>query len=257
MIRAYRSEWLKLRRPAVLMGGGGAICVFAILAIVLGFRELSRGREGMSVALLSRSDGFMHVMGHASSFLGIIAVGIAAFAFASEFSLGTLRNLLVRQPNRLVLLTGKLAAVWSLIALAVVIAYVIAFPVALSTAPHYGVGTGLWTGSEGIRSLFAAMGNMVLATLGYALLGALLGLLLRSPAPAIVVGILYALPVEALLTGAFSSLRNVLFGDQLSIIAQGGTAEVSYTSALLVAGLWMLGGAVVGAAVFRVRDVVV
>ena len=95
---------------------------------------------------------------------------------------GTLRNLLVRQPRRLTLFAGKSIVVAALIAAFVVLAYFAAYPVALITAPHYGVSTAAWTTSAGVGSLFAGGADLVLSTLGYAVLGAVLGLILRSPA---------------------------------------------------------------------------
>jgi len=255
MIRAARSEWLKLRRPGMILGGVGGITVFSVLAILLGMRELTRQREGASVALYSQVDGFTQVMRHASAFLGIIALGIAAFAFATEFSTGTLRNLLVRQPHRVTLLAGKSLAVGSLLAIAVLIASAVSFPVALQTAPHYGVDTSLWTSSAGVGHLVGGAGNLVLSTLGYGLIGALLGVLMRSPAPAIVIGIAYVFAVEGLLTNAFTSLANILFASQLGAIANGGTPDVGYGTALVVAGVWAAGAAVIAAVVFRRRDV--
>jgi len=47
MIRAYTSEWLKIRRPATLVGGAGTMIGIAVLAIVLTLRRLgSTGGSG-------------------------------------------------------------------------------------------------------------------------------------------------------------------------------------------------------------------
>src|SRR4029077_15119436 len=134
----------------------------------------------------------------------------AAFAFSTEFSGGTLRNLLVRQPRRLTLFAGKGVVVAALIAGFVVLSYAVAFPVALVTAPHYGVSTSLWTTSSGVGAVLAGGGELVLSTLGDRDIGALLAVLLRSPAPAIVAGLAYVFAVEGLLTNSFASLSSVL-----------------------------------------------
>jgi hypothetical protein len=78
---------------------------------------------------------------------------------------------------------------------------------------------------------------------------------LRSPAPAILAGLAYVFAVEGLLTNSFATLGSVLFASQLDAIGHGGTADVGYLSALLVAGAWVIGFIALGALDFRRRDV--
>src|SRR5438128_1453012 len=124
MIPAFRSEWLKLWSPGVLLSGG-LMLGFAILGVVLG---MARGGGGeLSALTLSREDGFITVMARAPTFLGIVAVGIVAYSMAQEFTNGTLRNLLVREPRRLHLMAGKALGLASFVAAAVVLAVTVAF----------------------------------------------------------------------------------------------------------------------------------
>jgi ABC-2 type transport system permease protein len=252
---AVRSEWLKVRRPGILWGAALTIVVSAIAAVVVGLHELDRPRAHANINLYSQVDGFRAILQHSTDALTIVGLGFAAFAFATEFSSGTLRNLLVRKPQRLTLFAGKGLVVGMLLAVAVLLAYAVSFPAALVTAPHYGVSTSLWTTPAGIRSALAGGGDLVLSTLGYAVIGALLGVLLRSPAAAIVVGLVYVYAVEALLTNSFPSLSGILFVSQLDAIAHGGTADVDYASALLVAGIWAVGAIALGGSELRRRDV--
>lgn len=251
MTRSFASEWLKLRRPGVLLTSMAGTVGFSVLGIVFGLR-----RPELRTAVYAQYDGFVQLMSRATDFLGIVALGIAAFALASEYSNGTIRNLLVREPHRLRLLAGKVLAVMTLAGACVLLAYAVAFPVALAVAPGKGIATASWTTGAGIESLLAGAGEMLLSTAGYAILGALLGLALRNPAPAIVAGIAYMLPVEGLLVGSESSTRHVLFGQQMAAIAAGGTAQVALGTALLVGAAWVLGAAVVGGLLFRGRDIV-
>lgn len=252
---AIRSEWLKVRRTEIL---GTAIVVTLILSVagvIVGLHELDRPRAHANVTLYSQTSGFRAILAHSTDFLAIVGLGFAAFAFSTEFSGGTLRNLLVRQPRRLTLFAGKSIVVAALIAAFVVLAYFASYPVALVTAPHYGVSTAAWTTPAGVGSLFAGGGDLVLSTLGYAVLGALLGLVLRSPAPAIVAGLAYVFAVEGLLTNSFASLSNVLFASQLDAIGHGGTADVGYASAIVVAGAWVAGFILFGGLDVRRRDI--
>jgi hypothetical protein len=78
---------------------------------------------------------------------------------------------------------------------------------------------------------------------------------LRSPAPAIVAGLAYVFAVEGLLTNSFASLSGVLFASQLDAIGRGGTVDVGYGSALIVAAAWAIGLIVVGGLDLRRRDI--
>jgi ABC-2 type transport system permease protein len=252
---AVLSEWLKLRRAIILGTTAAVTIVLSVSAVIVGLHELDRPRRHANVALYSQTDGFQAILAHSTDFLAIVGLGFAAFAFSTEFSGGTLRNLLVRQPRRLILFAGKSVVVAAVITAVVLLAYFASYPVALVTAPHYGVSTSLWTTSAGVTSLLSGGGDLVLSTLGYAILGALLGVLLRSPAPAIVAGLAYVFAVEGLLTNSFASLSSVLFASQLDAIGHGGTVDVGYRSALAVAAVWAIGLIIVGGFDLRRRDI--
>ena len=252
---AILSEWLKVRRLSILGTTIVTTIVLAAAGAIVGLHELDRPRAKANVTLYSQTDGFRAILAHSTDFLAIVGLGFAAFAFSTEFSGGTLRNLLVRQPKRLTLFAGKSVVIAALITAFVLLAYAASYPVALITAPHYGVSTALWTTAAGVKSLFAGGLDLVLSTLGYSIFGALLGVVLRSPAPAIVAGLAWVFAVEGLLTNSFASLTNILFASQLDAIGHGGTVDVGYGSALLVAAAWAIGMVVVGGVDLRRRDV--
>ncbi len=151
-----------------------------------------------------------------------------AISIAGEYSQGTLRNLLVRQPRRVRLLAGKLLALAGFTTIAIVAAEVVAVATAFALAPSQDVATTAWFTSAGWAALGTGFANLLLATLGWGLLGALLALLLRSPAPAVGVGLAYAIPFEELVTAAWSSGERWLPGQLLGVLADGGTATVTY-----------------------------
>ena len=80
------------------------------------------GGDLPSLTQLAQPNGLIHGVNRAAVLLGIVAFGIAASQIASEYSLGTLRQLLVRQPRRAVLLAGKFLAVLTFMLGAVVFA---------------------------------------------------------------------------------------------------------------------------------------
>ena len=253
MTRAFRSEWLKIRRPAMLLGPL-AMVGFAILGTVLGLTRADRGTGELTIARLSQSDGCAVMLQRTVDFLGIIALGIVAIAVAQEYSHGTLRNLLVFEPRRLRLLAGKIVATLLFVAVSVAVAIGVALTVALLVAPSKGIDTYGWLHS-GLGTSLAAMGDLVLAVLGFGLFGALLALVFRSPAPAVIAGVAWTGPIENLLTAAWQSVGHWLPGQQLAAIADRGNSVSSYGWAV---GLSLAFAAVavgVGSTLFQHRDV--
>jgi hypothetical protein len=82
-----------------------------------------------------------------------------------------------------------------------------------------------------------------------------LGLLLRSPISAISFGVLWLLIVENLLVAVKSSTQSWLPGSQLTIIASGGSSDVTYSHALAVGGAYVAVGALMASILFVRRDV--
>jgi len=259
MIRAFRSEWLKIRRPAMILGGAGAMVGFAVLAIVLTLGQLGGAGGGpageLTAARVAASDGFATLMRVSATFIGVIALAVCAVAVGRDSTNRTLRNLLVRQPGRLRLLTGTLLALGAFLALAVALAYGAALATALVLVPSHGISTAAWSTTAGVQSLLATAGNLLLATLAWGAIGAGLAIVLRSTAVAITGGLAYTLVVENLLVAAWSGGAQWLPGQLLDAIARGGTTAVSYVSALGLVGFYLLVAGVIVGALFQRRDV--
>jgi ABC-2 type transport system permease protein len=262
MIRSFLSEWVKLRRPGMILGGAGTIVGFAILTIVLTLTTASATPTdqegpggGLTLAQLAASDGLASILASAATFIGVVALSVFATSIASEYSQGTLRNLLVRQPRRARLLAGKTLALASFTTIAVLVAGVAAVAVALVVAPTQDVSTAAWFTSAGWTALAGGLGNLLVATLGWGLLGALLALVLRAPAAAVGVGLAWALPGELLVTAAWSDGARWLPGQLLDTLAQGGTAAVTYGWAGLLLALYAVVAMVAGTTLFARRDV--
>jgi ABC-2 type transport system permease protein len=262
MIRSFLSEWIKLRRPWMILGGAGTIVGFAILTVVLTLFTASstptdeRGPGGgLTLEQLAASDGLAVTLATAATFIGVVALSVFAMSVANEYSQGTLRNLLVRQPRRVRLLAGKLLALASFTTIAVLVAGVAAVTVAVIIAPTQDISTSAWFTSAGWTELGAGLGNLLLATLGWGLLGTVLALVLRAPAAAVGVGLAYALPGELLVTAAWSDGARWLPGQLLDTLAQGGTAAVTYGRAGLLLALYAVVAVVAGTTLFTRRDV--
>ena len=253
MARAFRSEWLKIRRPGMLLGPL-AMLAFAILGTVIGLSRADRSTGELTIARLSQTDGFAVMLQRTADFLGIIAIGIVAIAVALEYSQGTLRNLLVFEPRRLRLLAGKVAANLLFVAVSVTLAIAVSLIVALLLAPSKGIDTYGWLHS-GLGTTLSAMGSLVLATVGFGVFGAVLALVFRSPAPAVIAGVAWTGPIENLLTAAWQSVGHWLPGQQLTAIADRGNAVSTDGWALGLGFAFVAVAAVAGSTLFQRRDV--
>jgi ABC-2 type transport system permease protein len=256
---AFRSEWIKLRRPSLLgstyIGLAAAASVFTVLLFTQATKTGGGGGGLPSLTQLGQPNGLIHGLSRATVLLGIVAFGIAAAQVASEYSLGTLRQLLVRQPRRWVLLAGKYLGVVTFLAIAVVFAAVIATVVAFAMAHSRHVPTAAWTSSTGIADLTKALGDLVLAVIGFASLGLAVGLFLRSSVFAVIIGFAWLLPVENIIMKIVPSTTPWLPGSVLGVVGEGGSASVGYGRALVVSVAWVVIAGVVTTIAFTRRDV--
>jgi len=260
MMRAYWSEWLKLWRPRMILGSGGSMIGFAVLALVLTLSRVGSSAGGPGVSALSAgqvaaTNGFSQLIATSTTFMGVVALAVFAMGIGMEYVNGTLRNLLVRQPHRLLLLGGKLLATASFVAGAAILAFGAAFLAAVLLTPSHGISTAAWFTGAGLRSLLATLGNLLLSTLAWGVMGAAAATVLRSTTAAIVGGLAYALVVEVLLSAAWSGGKQWLPGELMRAVAQGGTPTVTYTWALTFVGAYAVVALGLASRLFWVRDV--
>jgi len=261
MANAFASEWIKLRRRSLFYGSYAAMLAVACLVTVLTFstagRTAASGPAGVSTPLsqLAQSGGSVNGLEGSLTILGVIAFAIAASQMAMEYGQGTLRNLLVRQPRRIVFLVGKFLAVSTFMIGAVAIATVGAVVVAFAMAHSRGIPTDQWTILAGLRAIGTGFIDVTLAIVGYGLLGMTLGIVMRSSVAAVAIGIAYLLPVEQILASTVTSTAGYLPGQLLSAVAEGGTSTIGYAHSLVGALLYLTLAAGVGIALFVHRDV--
>jgi ABC-type transport system involved in multi-copper enzyme maturation permease subunit len=213
-----------------------------------------RGRV-ISREVLALASGGVQGFANVGGFLGIIALCVFAAQTAQEYTYGTLRNLLVRQPSRMKILFGKLISMIIFALVMITISAVISIGTSAILAPTVDVSTELWFSSAGIEFIYTTFINVTISVVGYGIIGMVLGLLLRSPISAISLGVLWLLIVETLLIAVKNSLQSWMPGYQLSTIASGGTTDVTYSHALAVGGAYVALGALVASILFVRRDV--
>jgi ABC-2 type transport system permease protein len=238
ILRAFRSEWIKLRRPTLLFGVFGGLTVAASFFVVLLFSQAAAVGPGSadlpSLQVLAQPNGLIHGVDRVVVLLGIVAFGLAAFQIASEYSLGTLRQLLVRQPRRAVLLGGKYLGVISFIVAAVIFASAVAGGVAVIMAHVRHVPVGAWFSVTGAKDLTEALGELLLAVVGFATLGLAVGLFLRSAVFAVIVGLSYLIAIENIIGRVLPATNRWLPGQLLLGVGQGGNTTTTFPRALIL-----------------------
>ena len=264
MLRAFMSQWVALRRPRLLLGVVGAMVAAAAVATAIAVStagtasgtSLPPAATASTLADVASASGIATGIGGASALLGAIALAVAASIVAAEFSNGTIRTLLIREPRRTRLMAGRWMAIGSLVALAAGAAVLTSIAVAFVAARSRGIDTSLWTSPDGLRAAGGALIWTPASAVGYAALGAALGALLRSPGLSVGVGLAWVLPIESILASSWEQAGDLLPGRLLNALAQGGTGDVTLAVAAGGAAVWAVGLAAGACTAFARRDVV-
>jgi ABC-type transport system involved in multi-copper enzyme maturation permease subunit len=252
---AFTSEWTKLRRPTLFLSTLGGLAAAASLFVILVFTQASANGGIVSLHQLAQPDGLVLGVARAAMLLGVVAFGIAASQVASEYSLGTLRQLLVRQPRRAVLLAGKMLGVVTFLLLALCFSAVIALIVAVAAAHSRGVPTSAWFTGTGLSALFAELGDLALAVIGYSVLGMALGLFVRSAVFAVIVGFAWLLAIENIVARIVPSTQQWLPGQSIMAVASGGVEGVSFRHGLILGAVYLVAAITAALTVFLRSDV--
>src|SRR5947209_7346894 len=169
IVRAFRSELLKCRRWSMVAGTGIMLAVSTFFAY-LTFHQITSGVTGQEVDPLAHAFptelGLITVVGQARSFIIVVALIIVTANLAAEWSQGTWRNLLVREPRRLRLLAGKMLALMLFVLVSMTLTLVASSVLILAVAHAQGVVTAAWTSSSGLSTWLASFGNTVLCLFG-------------------------------------------------------------------------------------------
>lgn len=262
MMRALRAELVKLRRRRVLVVTAVASTVFAVVGalVVLTTAEpapTSRGGRGVTVEALAEAGGGSEVFTTAISFAGTFLFVVFAGAIAAEFSRGTMRTMLLRQPSRLRLLAGKMGGLIGFAAVVVAATEVLTWVAARLLAPTQGVDAGEWLSPAGVVAGIVDHATVLVWVSGYALLGLALAVVVRSVPLTLAIGIAWAGPFEHLLQDAWEPASRVLPGLLLEAFAAGGTSEVTAGAAFLGVVAYTTVAALVAGFDFAHRDVTV
>ena len=261
MLNVAKAELRKLRRPTLLISTILVVAALTALFTSIVFLRANSGQgnglrgEIISPLTLSQAAGLVYGFKIVSFFLGITALCVFASQTAQEYSLGTLRNLLVRQPSRMKILFGKYLSMITFGIALVFLDALVAIGTSYLLAPHAKVSTTAWFTSSGFSLLGRTFVNVLLTTIAFGTFGMILGLLFRSPISAIATGVIWSLILENILSAVVSSTQKWLPGQNFDNIAQGGAINVSYRWSLALSAGYLVAGFTVVAILFKRRDV--
>lgn len=261
MIRVFRSEWRKLRRPTLFLGTIGIVFALSVLITSLLFLLLdSQGGNGPRGRVITRDtlalpSGLFLGFTNFASLLGTIALSVFAAQTALEYTNGTLRNLLVRQPRRLVLLAGKYVSMCSFALLTVIVSAIGSIGISLLLAPVKNVNTEAWFTRESFNLLYSNLGNVYLSAIAYGTIGMAVGIILRSPISSISISLAWILIIEGILSFTVDGLDKWLPGQLMALISENSTGDISYTYALVGSGVYLAIFGGIATTLFVKRDV--
>jgi ABC-2 type transport system permease protein len=260
MRNAVRAELATLVRRRVLVATGAATTAFAVVTVLATFlsAEATGGPpQGRAATLetLAEPGGGTEAFSLGVSFVGLFVLVAFVTRVAGEFSHGTLRTLLMKEPRRSRLVLGKMVALVAFMAAVLLVAEALTFLASVLIAPGQDVDTADWYSLDGLG---AAAGDYAAALAGmsaWALYGMTLALLLRSVAIAVGIGVAWAGPLEHLTAESWQAADRWLPSLQLETLAAGGTSDLPYQRALLLTAIYVAVAVAVGLLALNRRDI--
>jgi len=255
--RAIRAELLKLRRPRLLWGTLGALLGFTLLVTILSVATATEtaGPRSTSTARLVAADGLTIGFGNASRLVGLVILVLFLSSVTTEYSFGTIRIVLTRQPDRRTVLVGKLGALLLAMAVALLAALVLSIASATVTMLARGLPVDAWFTAAGLGHAVARYGNALLAGALYGAFGLAIGVLLRSTVLAVAVMLGWFFMAENIAASTWADASHWLPGLLAGVVMAGGTDTVGYWPALAATLGWSALALAVAAVVFVRRDV--
>ena len=259
MSRTFQAELVKIMRRRVVVISAIAVIVFAVGAAAIVLASATPAAEtvpgrGLSIEALSEPGGGTQVFRTAAAFAGVFTFVVFVGAVAVEFSRGTFRTMLMRQPRRISLLVGKLGALIAYAAVVLAVAELLTWVAARLLAPGQDVAADQWLTLTALGNGLADYGAVIFWVTGYAVLGTTVAVLLRSVPVALAVGIAWAGPFEHLLQDAWDPASRFFPGLLLEAFVAGGTPDVSATRAFATVAAYAALAMVVATTAFTRRD---
>lgn len=206
------------------------------------------------------------VVGSLPLYGGPVMIIAGALLSAGDVKNGVIRTVLSRYPARSLLVAARMATLFIVVAVAILVSVAAAFISSFVLAAIAGGDTSL----PSVLSVGRDTAYAVLIGFSWAVFGFTLGIIVRSLAGAISVGLIWSLVVEQALHGLsslgskFDAIRAILISGASSVLSSdagvesmpgGSPPNISVTLAIVILVAWVIVGSGVSAMVLRRRDV--
>jgi hypothetical protein len=260
MTAVVRAELQRLwRRKPMTLAALGAV-LFSVVATLTVFSGAPANgpvgpQGGTTLQLLGGQGGGTEAFAVGASFVGFFVFVTFIALLASEFSGGTYRAVLLRNPHRLQVILGKLVGILIVAAGVVLLAEVATFVISLLAAPGQHVATSDWFSAGSAVDAVKDFGTVFAGVAGWAIFGTTLAVVFRSAPLALGVGFAWAGPFENITVDSWTTGYRVFPGQVLRAVINGGTPELGLGRALLTGTIYAGVAAAVALVLLARRDV--
>jgi hypothetical protein len=260
MNRIIKAELVRLVHRRTLIITAGAALLFSMVAALSVFSSaetsgVASRRGGTTLAALAGHGGGTEAFAVGASFVGFFVFVTFIALLAGEFSGGTFRALLLREPRRLRVIVGKLAGILLVAAAAVAFAEACTFVLSLILAPTKDIATTDWFSLRSLGEAGRDYATVFAGVAGWAIFGTTLAVIFRSTPIALGVGFAWAGPFENITVDSWHAGYRFFPGQVLGSLIRGGTVELGLGRALLTAAVYAGVAATVTLALVSRRDV--
>ena len=260
MTRVMNAQLGRFLRPRTAIVVALAALAFGLVATLSVFSSPSVAdtvgrRGGAPLATLTGTGGGTEAFAIAASFAGFLVFVSVIALVASEFSGGTFRALVLRQPHRIRVIVGLLAAILIVAAGIVAVCEVVTFPLGLVVAPANGISTSEWFSLASLGQGLRDYATVLAGVTGWAIFGTTLAVIFRSVPLALGVGFAWAGPFENIVVDSWTTGYRVFPGQVLGSLIRGGTIELGLGRAIVTALAYTAIAATVALTLVIRRDV--
>ena len=200
LVNSYRSEWILLNRPKMWAAMGLTTAIFTIVATALTLSTaesiVGGDRVGLALESLVGSGGATAPVIFSIGFSSILVLAAFTSSTGNEFSRGTLRSALTKQPSRWTLIAGKLGARVTVASILMAGALVIGAATAALYAPTEDISTDGWFDIDALVAAGGDYARLIGFVVMFALIGTTVAVLVRSTPVALGICLLWFGPIE-------------------------------------------------------------
>jgi ABC-2 type transport system permease protein len=271
MIATIKAEWRKSRfRPAFLVSSGIIAGIAVLVYSVNWYLALhpGSGERTANILTLYPDQVVNFVMGAAFPIGAAMAIVVGALFTGSEYGWSTTKTMFTQGPGRLTVWAGRVVvfAAWMFIITLVLFGIGAASSVVVASFQGHAL---TWPAAIDVVK---GMGAIWLMFFVNGAIGMAIGTLLRQPAAALGIGLIYVLAVEIIAvrfinlinSGAYRSVTEQFVNQNATALAQSFTSPafgrtvapvVTAEHAVLVLAAYGIGLVLVAAGLLRLRDV--